>query len=287
MKNKMLAAVIFLIPFFLNSAFADTVILKSGKQVEGKIVEDTQGYLTIETADGNSVSYNKNTIQVVNSPEGITSQLSLKTVLIDRSEKGYLLFIPKDVSSTLPSTFLVCLPGLGIRAKQDINNWAFYAAKNGFIVVALDVDYGLIRSVPDVDSLYLKISGILASLKNEYSLASNEVCIAGTSAGGMMSIALGLRYPDKFIAVGVVSGAKLNFGAEGDLKNARGKRFYIVHGGKDKIVPVSEFYSTKAQLEQNGAIVQSKVFPEGEHTLPSSAYQEVIDWLPKLRSQLK
>jgi predicted esterase len=194
-----------------------------------------------------------------------------------------MLFIPKEVSSTLPSTFLVCLLGMGISAKQDINNWAFYAAKNGFIVVALDVNYSLIRSISDVDTLYLKISGILASLKNEYSLANNEVCIAGISAGGMMSIALGLRYPDKFLGVGVVSGAKFNFGAEGNLKNARGKRFCIVHGGNDKIVPLSEFYSTKAELEQNGALVQSKVFPEGEHTLPSSAYQEIIDWLPKLR----
>lgn len=276
----LLLGVILCIPF---SLFAETIVLKSGKQVEGKIIEDTESYIKIETTDGNSVYYNKNTIEAIKSPQSDSLSLSFKTGLIDCSGKGYMLFIPKDISSTSPSTFLICLPGWGISAKQDINNWAFYAVKKGFIVVDLDMNYNAIGSNSDVDRLYLKISNILTSLVEEYPVLNNKVCIAGTSAGGMMSIALGLRYPNKFLAIGVVSGARLDFGAETNLKNARGQWFYIAHGLNDKSIHISEFYSTKEQLERNGAIVQYKVIPEGAHTLSSGVYQEVVDWLSKAK----
>jgi len=276
----LLLGVILSIPF---SLFAETIVLKSGKQVEGKIIEDAESYIKIETVDGNSVYYNKNTIEAIKLPQSDSLPLPFKTGLIDCLGKGYMLFIPKDISSASPSTFLICLPGWSISAKQDINNWAFYAAKNGFIAVDLDINYDLIRLNSDVDRLYLKISNILTSLAEEYPVLNNKVCIAGTSAGGMMSIALGLRYPNKFLAIGVVSGAKLSFGAENNLKSARGQWFYMAHGLKDKSIHISEFYSTKDQLEKNGAIIEYKVIPEGEHTLSSGAYREVIDWLSKTK----
>lgn len=284
-KNKRLIGAItaLLIPCFLSPLFAETIILKSGKQVEGKILEDTEGYIKIETAEGTPIYYNKNTIETIGSPQGASSNLSFKTGLIDRSERGYILSVPKAISPTSPSAFLICLPGWGISAKQDINNWAFCAAKNGLITVGIDINYNLIRSISDVDNLYSKISNILTSLAKEYPVLNSKVYLAGTSAGGMMSIALGLRYPNKFLAIGVVSGARLSFGAENNLKNAGGQRFYLVHGQKDKSIRINEFYSTKQKLERNGAVIQHKVIPEGEHTLSSGVYREAIDWLSKVK----
>jgi len=58
----------------------------------------------------------------------------------------------------------------------------------------------------------------------------------------------------------------------------------MVHGQQDRSIPIGEFYSTKQQLERNGAIIEFSVFPEGAHTLPSRAYAEVIDWLLKVKN---
>lgn len=286
MRNIILTILLLTIPLV---CFAKTIILKSGKIVEGKIVEDTESYIRIETTGGDFIYCNKNTIDVIRdngmkSSSGVGSlQVSFKTGLIDCSDKGYMLFVPKSISSASPAPFLICLPGWGISAKQDINNWAFSAGKKGFIIVDLDVDYNLVRTDYDVDRLHSKISDIIVSLAKQYPVLKDKLSIAGTSAGGMMSLALGLRYPSKFIAVGVVSGGRLNFGAENNLRNARGRWFYMAHGQKDKSVPIGEFNHTKKELEKNGAIVEYRIVPEGEHTLSSAVYKEVVDWLSKVK----
>lgn len=284
--RKLFVAIVFisLVPL----AFAEVVTLKSGKVIEGKIVEDADEFIKLETTDGQSLYFYKNTIANIvrgnQDDASITSvQQSLNTGLIDRLNEAYMLYVPKSVSQNAPSPILICLPGWGISAKQDINNWAFYAAKKGFIVVGLDVNYNLIGSGADVEALYSKILHTIEVIAAEYPVQKDKIFIAGTSAGGMMSIALALHYPDKFTGIGVVSGGRLGFGAEQDVGNARGLWFYMIHGKLDKNIPASEFSSTEAQLEKNGAIIEGRVVPEGEHTLSSSAYQETVEWLSKVK----
>lgn len=281
--------VITVFAFFISSAFAETVVLKSGKSIEGKIIEDTADYIKLETPDGQNLYFYKNTIKDIageNQGSGLAtagSSVSFKTGLVDRLNEGYMLYVAKDINQNSPSPILFCLPGSGISAKQDINNWAFYAAKQGFIVVGLDINYDLIRSEGDVGQLYSRMLRIIENVAEEYPVQKNRIFIVGTSAGGMMSIALGLHYPDEFSAIGVVSGGRLGFGAEQDIRNARGLWIYMIHGQQDKRIPVSEFFSTRSQLEKNGAIIESKVIPAGEHTLSFSCYKETIDWLSKVK----
>jgi len=285
MKSKRFVAIItiiLLVAFFSPSfIFAETVVLKSGKTIEGKIIEDADNYIKIETADGQPLYLYKNTINTIKKSNEVSNSTSLgssfNTGLLDFSDKGYMLFLPKE---TLPSSpILICLPGWGIKTKQDINNWAFTAGKKGFVVLGIDVDYNRISSFYDVEALYSRISGVLDSLIKEYHISKDKLYLAGTSAGGMMSIALALHYPGKFVAIGVVSGGRLGFGAQEELRNARGSHFYMIHGESDERIPLGEFQSTRKQLEQNGAIIEYNIILGGRHTLNSNAYKEVVSWL--------
>jgi predicted esterase len=203
--------------------------------------------------------------------------------VIDKSSDGYFLFLPKTKLLEERFPVLICLPGWGVAAKDDIHQWTFPAAKNGFLVVGMDINYDSIHTPSDIKRLYHRIMKIINSLSINYPADIQRVYIAGTSAGGMMSIALALMYPGKFAAVGVVSGGRLAFGAKSNLRNARGCHFYMIHGEKDKSISIREFYSTKRLLEKNGAIVEFNVFPQGEHVLPSSVYRKVVDWLGKVK----
>ncbi|MDP2939411.1 MAG: PHB depolymerase family esterase [Candidatus Omnitrophota bacterium] len=203
--------------------------------------------------------------------------------IIDRSSEGYLLYVPKAAISGQKSPVLICLPGWGVAAKQDINMWSFPAEKNGFVVVGLDVNYNLINSASDVQNLYNRIMKIVNLLAFSYPVDLKRLYIAGTSAGGIMSISLALMYSKRFVAVGVVSGARLGFSAQNYLSNARNIRFYMVHGDQDNKIPVSEFYLTKEQLGRNGAIIEFNIIQQGGHSLPSNAYREAVDWLAKVK----
>lgn len=208
-------------------------------------------------------------------------QSSFAGKLIDKSQDGYWLSLPKAFSPDQKNPVLVCLPGRGISAKQDINVWSFPANKAGFVVVDFDVNYDSIKSEKDIENLYERLVATVSSLSATYPIETDKIYIAGTSAGGMMSISLALRHPERFSAISVVSGGSLRFGAENYLKNAEGSLFYMLHGQNDKIVSIGKFYAAKQQLEKNGAVVQSKVISDGEHTLRSGFYNEMIDWLAK------
>ena len=269
---------------FPSFIFAETVILKSGKTIEGKIIEHTDNHIKIETADGQPLFLYKDTIYAIKNSNGVPNPTSLRsnfrTGLLDYPNKGYMLFLPDEISSSSP--ILICLPGWGVKTKYEINKWAFIAGKKGFVVLSLDVDYDRIGSFSDVEALYSRISDILDSLVKEYHISKDRLYLVGTSAGGMMSIALTLHYPEKFVAIGVVSGGRLGFGAQEELGNARGSHFYMVHGESDEKIPLEEFQSSKKQLEQNGAIIEYSIIPGGKHKLNSSAYKEVVNWLSVL-----
>lgn len=291
MKNNIPVVIITLLIAFLLPSFihAETIVLKSGKTLEGKIIENTDSYIKLETLDGQSLYLYKNTIVSIKSDNEASSSSSVepdfKTGLLDFSEKGYMVFVPKDISVSAP--ILICLPGSGIKTKQDINNWAFVAGKKGFVVLGLDLDYNYIKSPSDVRGVYSKISGIVDLLAQEYPISKDKLYLVGTSAGGMMSISLALNSPGKFMAIGVVSGGRLGFGAEENINNARGNRFFMVHGDKDERIPIGKFQSTKKQLERNGAIIDYNIIPGGGHTLNSNAYKEVVNWLSDLECLTK
>ncbi len=194
--------------------------------------------------------------------------------------KEYELYIPqKTLSDKKRMAVLVSLPGWGISAKQDINNWKFPAGKNNFIVVCVNVNYAEIKSMNDVKYLCNKIDEIINSLAKKYPIDTRMTCIAGTSAGGMMSISLALIYPEKFVAIGVVSGGKIVRYPGMNIKNITGSQFYMIHGENDKIIALKELFLAKKELENNGASVEFKVIPCGEHTLNSGIYSEVVVWL--------
>lgn len=243
--------------FFSGLVFAETVILKSGKTTEGKITD------------------------------GLSLKLQLTTGMLDYSDKGYMLFVPGNISSLASTPILICLPGVGVKAKQDIDNWSSIAGKMGFVVLDLDIDYTRLTSFADVDAVYVRIMNIIGSLASEYPVSKDRLYITGTSAGGMLSISLGLRYPEKFKAIGVVSGAYLRFGASEELANAKGIRFYMVHGTKDEIVPIAAFYSTKDILGENGAIIKYSIFPNDGHPVNSRGFEKVLEWISGLDTSIK
>lgn len=273
-----------LLAVFPVTCFAATLTLRSGKIIEGNILEDTPSSIKIETTGGRVLFFEKKIIVSIKregdkGQEVVLAQPLFKTGLLDYSSQGYLLYVPHDIGSVSDVPVLICFPGYGVKAKQEINNWAFLAAKEGFFVIALDVDYKKLGSLSALSSVYSKISDILDSLRSRYPISAGRLYIAGTSAGGMLSMALILRYSDKFEAAGVVSGGRLGYGAQSQLKNAHGCHFYMVHGGQDASISLREFQDTRKKLEAEGAIIKYKVYSYGQHILNSNAYGEVVEWL--------
>jgi predicted esterase len=200
--------------------------------------------------------------------------------LFDYSDaEGYVLFVPKNIFSLTFAPVLISIPAVGIKAQQDVNHWLPSAQRKDFVILDVDVDYAHIASTSDVDALYLKIMNIIDSLAKRYPVNKDKLYLAGTSAGGMLAIAFALRYPEKFKAIGVASGAVLRFGAENQLANAKGLRFFMTHGTKDTIIPINMFETTRTILEKNGAKIKYVVYPGDGHPVRPAGYKKLIEWM--------
>lgn len=207
---------------------------------------------------------------------------SYASKIIEQPRYKCYISLPKQQEPGKPLPVLICLPGWGVEAKNDINLWVFPADKKGFFLIELDVNYNFIRIDRDVKELFERINNIINALAADYNIDKNNLFIAGTSAGGMMAITLSLLYPNTFKAMGVISGGRLSFGAEKYISNAKGQLYYFFHGKQDKSIPIGEFYSTKRKLEKQGAIIEFSALPQGAHTLPSSCYKAIVDWFYQL-----
>lgn len=193
------------------------------------------------------------------------------------SAADHLVLVPKPKGKTAP--ILVTLPGFGVKAEDDQANWKFTASNHGMVLVSMNVDYSKMVDEPSVDALYRRIlAAVQDAGAGNLKVDRKNLLLGGTSAGGMMAIALVLRHPETFRATAVICGSDLRFGAENFLKNAKGEPFYLAHGDHDAVVPFAQFESTKARLTENGAVVEPIVYQGSGHVL-SGAYGKAGKWL--------
>jgi predicted esterase len=202
--------------------------------------------------------------------------------LIDRKEDGYIAYVPKMENKLNKEPVLIVLPGLYCSAKTEIAYWGFHAEKKGILVIGIYVDYAKITSMNDLEKLFNRIMdtvNIFNSDKNNYSIDKEKMFLGGTSAGGMVSMTLALKHQGRFRAVGVISGSNLEHW-EGTqfIGGAKGQYFYLLHGRKDPIIPINDFFETKKALETNGAIVKTYINEEVGHYMSSNDYRRAVEW---------
>ncbi|MCL1972430.1 MAG: alpha/beta hydrolase-fold protein [Endomicrobia bacterium] len=195
---------------------------------------------------------------------------------IKNQEENYVIYLPKAIENN-HAKVLVILHGWGMSFKQEVERWEFNAEKKKFIIIGFDINYGDIKTDADIADIYNKIEKAIGELNTKYKIDIDKVYTAGTSAGGMLAINLLLRYPDSFYSCASISGSKLRrFDSGQYIFNAKGKKFYLFHGDKDKVVSVNETYIAEKELKENEGMVEIFIFENGGHTLNSEAYSKAV-----------
>lgn len=201
-------------------------------------------------------------------------------IVIDRSREGYVLFVP-DTHVRRP--LIVCLPGSGVQARSDLENWKSQARRHGFLLADVNFDY---RRIPDGEAVEncQELIAFVVRASEKYGADPARLYIGGSSAGGMLAIALSLKFPGAYRGIGVLGGGRLREAwiSEADLKNARGQRYYLIRGATDDVVSSDDHQKTLERLVQNGALSDYILYPKAGHSLPVHAYEEVGGWFREL-----
>ncbi|SFJ10935.1 extracellular catalytic domain type 1 short-chain-length polyhydroxyalkanoate depolymerase [Thermoflavimicrobium dichotomicum] len=99
------------------------------------------------------------------------------------------------------------------------------------------------------------IAGVVHHIRSQYSIDTTRIYAAGLSAGGAMSVILGVTYPDLFAAIGVGSGLEYKAATSiwtanmamlygGPNPNQQGTLAYQAMGSFKRVVPTIVFHGT-------------------------------------------
>ncbi len=139
-----------------------------------------------------------------------------------------------------------------------------------FIVISPQCPRGTWWSIPHLNDL---IGEVMA----KYPIDPDRLYLTGLSMGGFGSWMLACEYPDRFAAVVPICGG----GDPLDVERIKDVPVWVVHGGRDPVVPVREAKEMVAALRRIGGRVRFTVYPEAGHDSWTATYDDprLYGWL--------
>ncbi len=170
--------------------------------------------------------------------------------------------------------------------------WKEFADANGFAVVAPSFGAGNWHLPGGMET----IENAMRYVREHPKMDARQSYIAGLSNGGRGVSRIAARKGDSFAGIILISPVmEENFlFSDSFLRSWNGRPCLILHGDKDRRIPLPYVQNRAAYLAQNGVNVSQRYFPGEDHFLffssPSEVVQEIASWVslhvePRLSSK--
>ena len=229
--------------------------------------------------------------------------LATKNILYNTQGQLLDLYLPKASNK---KTAIMFIHGGGFKAgnKEEMAGFAKLYAKNGFVTTS--INYRLTPEHPYPAAVNDTKDAFAWMQKNalQYGYNANKIVLVGYSAGGTLSLNVGLDNTQHVAATISVAGVT-EFGSlikdtplpalRADLETYLGQEdplqasplsqisqqsppVFIFHGDKDNIVPISQSVLLAEKLKSNKVPVLFRVFPDAGHEimLPNKHLKQLL-----------
>ena len=126
----------------------------------------------------------------------------------------------------------------------------------------------------------IKLNLLIDEVMDNNNLKSEKVAIGGFSQGCMISLQTGIKRKDKINSIVGYSGKIIDVSHLQNNINSR-PDIILMHGDKDEIVPVSFLLEAKEFFNKNRYKVESKIFKNCEHRIPTEGSSLGLEFLKK------
>lgn len=181
----------------------------------------------------------------------------------------YTLYVPENYDPAREWPMIVYLHGGGGNDHDSIWLWLRYAKSKGFLLVA--------PKSPDFTWVFSDVQWVLASIKEVsgmYRVNQFGIFLTGVSDGGTFSYEFGLTNPQVFAAIAPVAGAFVPWPWY-DFAKGNHVPVFILHGTKDRVIPVVFARTAKKVLGDFGYPLVYREIPHWGHAWPFSRIGEI------------
>ena len=120
----------------------------------------------------------------------------------------------------------------------------------------------------------------LRSVMDKNNLKAEQIALVGFSQGCMISIQVALKRKEKINCLIGYSGKIIN--TKHLSKNIISRpEIYLMHGDADAVVPLNSFLEAKEFFTKNDYIINTKIFKNCEHRIPTEGSSIVLQFLKK------
>ena len=125
-----------------------------------------------------------------------------------------------------------------------------------------------------------KINILIDEIKEKYNLKANDITLSGFSQGCMLSLQTGIKRKDKINSIVGYSGKIID--TEHLAKNINSRpNILLMHGDIDQIVTIDAFLEAKDFFRKNNYLIESKIFKNCEHRIPSEGSSLGLQFIKK------
>ena len=123
-----------------------------------------------------------------------------------------------------------------------------------------------------------KLNKLINEVKDKNKLLSNKIAIGGFSQGCMISLQTGIKRKDTINSIIGYSGRIIDTDHLSKNINSR-PNIFLLHGDKDQVVPINSLLEAKDFFNQNDYKIQTKIFKNCEHRIPSEGSSLGLEFL--------
>lgn len=125
-----------------------------------------------------------------------------------------------------------------------------------------------------------KLLDYISQLIKDKGVNPDKVYLGGFSQGAIMSLATGLRYPEKIAGIISLSGEVYPEVMErvAEPFKLQKTQLFVSHGTQDMVLPVQPMQAATKELKAAGLVISEHYYDIG-HSINSEGFSELLKWL--------
>ncbi len=205
----------------------------------------------------------------------------------------YLTIEPDDYDASLQYPLFILLHGFGANM-QDLASLSPAINREGYVYacpqapMAFQLGPGMVgygwtprgaEATPeDIQNAEDALDTFFAEIMEKYQVSPGNVILSGFSQGGGMTYRCGLRQPNLFAGLAVLSGTLPDTDSlKARLPEERNQPIFVVHGTADSVLPIDRGRAANEFLQSAGYQPQYKEYPMA-HEISPDVLSDLVQW---------
>ena len=185
----------------------------------------------------------------------------------------FSLYVPESYGGYQAWPLVIALHGGFSHGRDFLWTWFREARSRRFILLAPS-SHEATWSITGIDVDSATLNKMLEYVAERWKIDKNRILLTGISDGATYALSRALDKQPPFTAFAPVSGVLPPF----DLRNAKDRRIYWVHGAFDWMFPVERARQDYTILKTAGADITLRVIDDLSHTYPREQNDRILTW---------